>query len=142
QKFVRAFQQLRLGVTGIDTFVQIAVRSDLDPGTRNAPHEVGTFLGVVAGDVERPRHLLAREHVDETRNAAFGGIAAVRARAKGQLVAAALQRGAVEIKRKADDTTRAVGPGMLGALGERGHRTTSMSQKRGLRPGQGAYPRT
>src|SRR4030095_8355661 len=127
------------GVTGIDAFVQIAVRSDLDPGTRNGPHEVGAFLGVVAGDVERPRHLLAREHVDETRDTAFGGIAAMRSRPKGQLVAAALQRRAVEIKRKANNTTRAVGPGVLGALGERGHRTTSMFQKRGLRPCQGGY---
>ncbi len=66
----------------------------------------------------------------------------MRSRPKGQLVAAALQRGAVEIERKADDTTRAVRPRVLGALGERGHRTTSMFQKRGLRPGQGAYPRT
>ena len=125
-------------IAGIDALVQIAVRADLDPGAGNVAHEIGADLGVVTGNVEGPWHLLAREHVDEARDAAFGGVAAMRARAVGQLIASALERRSIEIEREADDAAGVARPRVSGALGKRCHRTTSTFQKRGLRPGHGA----
>src|SRR5262245_722049 len=102
--------------------------ADLDARSRDVAHEARVLLGIVTGDVKRPGHTLARKHVDEARDAAFGGVTAVRARAERQLPAPALQRRAVKIQSETDNAARTVRPVMSLTLGERDHLAASIRE--------------
>jgi hypothetical protein len=56
--------------------VHIGMRSYFDPGLRDGVHGSRLSSTSSPGAAKRPQHKLAREHIDEARDAAFGRVAA------------------------------------------------------------------